>query len=621
MNSIVVKGISRLVIGFLLCCLLFTHAALAIKPQPEPPGIKVFVNGSQLTLDTPPLVVQGRTLLPLRTVFEALGAEVEWDASRQSIAASKGDISLLLYIGNTTALKNGENVILDVPPRIVNDRTLVPLRFVGEALGANVNWDDVARRVNIVSNTSRPSIPQEPGSPSQPPLLHPGVSKQLPEWVKSGLKHSFVETKFDSALIYAEKISVKPLGKVLPVYKDLTYTQPWHRLPQVICWNTGCDYSPYMTFTGNQDGAGGCIGRSMIHVMNILKEREHPYTPDLSFWYLHARQEQLAKGGPPDTKYVLEHNGICSEASMPSDYDKAKHTAQGGLDFSAMQQPSAATNSEASLYKVIESDSYEPTEANIKYLLRTFGPLTAGGPLIIIQGANPKENHCITMVGYNDETKTVKCLNSWGDTWGPSKNGYFNVPYDKLAENFYYVKYYENIPSDRTGTAHAYTARIHVETQGKSRNKLTVKVGVTDKNPVTVWDTPNETLWIDDSKSLCIDVPLTDYAKNYWPPTNTNKWCVQVTNHSSWYFAELKEVTLARLYKKSDGSFATETFKSTEAGTKIAPGKTETFYVPKPLTNELPPVKTPITPIKDPVKDSISPIKTPINPITPITIK
>lgn len=128
-----------------------------------------------------------------------------------------------------------------------------------------------------------------------------------------------------------------------------------------------------------------------------------------------------------------------------------------------------------------------------------------------------------------------------------------------------------------------------------------MKVGVTGKNPVTVWDTPNETLWVDDSKTLCIDVSLPDYAKDYWPPTNNNKWYVQVTNHSNWYIAELKEVTLARLYKKSDGSFATEIFKSTEAGTTIAPGKTETFYVPKPLTNELPPVKTPITPIKDPI--------------------
>lgn len=174
-----------------------------------------------------------------------------------------------LVRGHTSALKNGENVILDVPPRIVNGRTLVPLRFVGEALGADVTWDDVARRVTIASETSQPNIPQEPGSPSQPaqsPLL-PDVSMQLPEWVKSNLKHSFVEKKFDSALIYTEKISVKPLGKVSLVYKDLTYMQPWHRLPQVICWNTGCDYSPYMILTGNQDGAGGCIGRSMIHVM------------------------------------------------------------------------------------------------------------------------------------------------------------------------------------------------------------------------------------------------------------------------------------------------------------------------------------------------------------------
>jgi hypothetical protein len=572
MNSRIMKGPNRLVVFMLLFFLLFNHAALAANTQPEP--IQVFVNGSLLIMDTPPVVVAGRTLLPLRAIFEALGAEVEWDAVLRSISATKGNVSLLLYIGNTTAQKNGVPVILDVPPQIINGRTLVPLRFVGEALGADVLWDGVARKVTITSKTT---------------LLLPGFDfKLLPDWVISALKLSIMDKNYDSAVIYRDKLAVKPLSEVLK--PGMAYNPPWHIIPQPIKWATGCDYSPYITFTGNQDGAGGCIGRSIIHVMNVLKEMEHPYTPDLSFWYLHARQEQLAKGGPPDTKYVLEHNGICSEASMPSDYDNAPLKAGGGRDFSAMQQPSAATNSEASLYKVIESDPITPNSDNIKTLLRTVGPIIAGGPLILIQGANPAQGHCVTIVGYDDATQTVKCLNSWGDTWGTNGNGYFTVPYSKLAENFDYVRFYQNIPSDRTGTAHAYTARIHVQTGGTSRNKLTIKVGVTGKDPVTVWDTPNEKLWIDYSKTLNIDVPLPAYAKDFWPPSSEKRWYVQITNNSTSDTAELKEITFARLYKKSDGSFATETFKSSEAGRTIAPGKTEIIYVPKPLILPIKPI-------------------------------
>jgi hypothetical protein len=577
MNTRVPKSFILQVVILLLLTLLFIPT-LSANAQTEP--IKVFVDGSLLTLDTPPLIIQSRTLLPLRAVFEALGADVEWDASRQRITATRGTIILTLFIGNTTAQKNGAPVTLDVPPQIINSRTLVPLRFVGEAMGAEVNWDGVARSVTIVSGNG--------AAPPTKPIL-PGIT--IPDWVKTALHLSTVDRLYDSAQIYTDKMAVNPLFNVSQL-KPSVQIKPWYQHYN-IAWSTGIDYSPYVTFQGNQDGVGGCIGRSMIHVINILKEREHPYTPDMSFWYLHARQEQLAAGGPPDTKYVLEHNGICSEASFPSDYDKAKKVtdAKGKIsyDFSALQQPSYGTNLEAAMYKMRESAPYDPTAANIRHLLKTFGPLTAGGPLTLIQGPNPKENHCITIVGYDDLTQTIKCLNSWGDTW--ENNGYFTVPYDKLAENFFYVKYYTNIPSDRTGTSHAYTARIHVSTGGKSRNKLIVKVGVTGKTPATVWDTPNETLWVDDSKTLNIDVPLPDYAKNHWPPAPTSRWFVEITNTSTWDTAELKEITLARLYKKTDGTFATETFKSDEAGRTIAPGKTEIFYIPKPVTLILPPIK------------------------------
>jgi hypothetical protein len=120
----------------------------------EYPVIKVNVNGSPLQLDVAPMIAGGRTLAPLRAIIEALGATVQWNPADQSIIATKGNTTINLQIGSTTALNNGAQVTLDAVPMIVNGRTLVPVRFIGEALGAQVNWDAANYQVNIVTASS-----------------------------------------------------------------------------------------------------------------------------------------------------------------------------------------------------------------------------------------------------------------------------------------------------------------------------------------------------------------------------------------------------------------------------------------------------------------------------------
>jgi len=108
-------------------------------------------NGSPLQMDVPPAIVNGRTLAPLRAISEAPGAKVQWNTSDRSIVITKGATTIRLQIGSTTALNNGAQVTLDAVPQIVNGRTLAPARFVGEALGAQVNWDAANYQVNIVT--------------------------------------------------------------------------------------------------------------------------------------------------------------------------------------------------------------------------------------------------------------------------------------------------------------------------------------------------------------------------------------------------------------------------------------------------------------------------------------
>ncbi|HHU32582.1 MAG TPA: copper amine oxidase [Clostridia bacterium] len=103
-------------------------------------GIPVYLNGERLYFDVPPQLINGRTLVPFRKLLEALGAQVDYDPESQVITATKEDKMIQFKAGDTKAFINNEEYILDVPAKVLNGRTLVPLRFAGAALGGNVDW-------------------------------------------------------------------------------------------------------------------------------------------------------------------------------------------------------------------------------------------------------------------------------------------------------------------------------------------------------------------------------------------------------------------------------------------------------------------------------------------------
>ena len=112
--------------------------------------IKVYLNNKQLNFDTYPITEKDRTLVPMRAIFEALGAEVEWENETQTATATKDGITVSVTIDSNKMQKNGEEIELDVPARLVEDsRTLVPLRAVSEAFGCQVEWDEELQRVDI----------------------------------------------------------------------------------------------------------------------------------------------------------------------------------------------------------------------------------------------------------------------------------------------------------------------------------------------------------------------------------------------------------------------------------------------------------------------------------------
>ncbi|HOQ38158.1 MAG TPA: stalk domain-containing protein [Acetivibrio sp.] len=114
-------------------------------------GVGVYVDGKALEFDVPPTIEEGRVLLPLRVVFETLGASIEWIDSTKTVIAKKDDITLSLQIGSNKATLNGIEVSLDVPAKIVNGRTLVPVRFVSESFKADVKWNPDTKTVYVSS--------------------------------------------------------------------------------------------------------------------------------------------------------------------------------------------------------------------------------------------------------------------------------------------------------------------------------------------------------------------------------------------------------------------------------------------------------------------------------------
>jgi iron complex transport system substrate-binding protein len=118
-------------------------------PAAPTPGIKVEINGQPLVSDVPPYLEDDRVMVPFRAVFEALGATVGWDASQRAATGTRDSITVRLVVNSRTAEVNGKEVALDTVARIVAGRVFVPLRFVGEALGASVNWDRAGSTASI----------------------------------------------------------------------------------------------------------------------------------------------------------------------------------------------------------------------------------------------------------------------------------------------------------------------------------------------------------------------------------------------------------------------------------------------------------------------------------------
>nr|WP_279537986.1 WG repeat-containing protein [Paenibacillus turpanensis] len=138
-----------ILLGFLLCFLPVTGNAASTEPT------RVYIDGVEVYFTQPPVVEKATTLVQLRPVYERLGIEMKWDGKTQTITSSKDQTIIVMQINSKEVTINGEPSTITIAPRIIDQSTFVPLRFIAESIGGEVLWDETGSRVDIISKHGR----------------------------------------------------------------------------------------------------------------------------------------------------------------------------------------------------------------------------------------------------------------------------------------------------------------------------------------------------------------------------------------------------------------------------------------------------------------------------------
>ena len=173
-----------------LSLFMLIPSALAVSDASE---IKVVLNGETLSFDIPPQIINGRIVVPLRAIFEAMGASVEWNADTQTVTAIKGATVVALKIGDCFPTINDIIVEIDQPGIVERGRTLAPLRFVSEAFGGSVKWGS---EDNIVTINNLNQVDVSDIAATEPPDTLVLPEPEIIEYVKGTVTSSSFASEY-----------------------------------------------------------------------------------------------------------------------------------------------------------------------------------------------------------------------------------------------------------------------------------------------------------------------------------------------------------------------------------------------------------------------------------------
>ena len=187
-------------------------------------NVNIQIDGKPMQNGAGAIIMETRTMVPFRAVFEELGADmIQWDKETKTITGVKGDTTIILSIGNNVCFVNGEPQTVEVPPVILNSSTLVPLSFISEKLGYHVGWHASSKTVkimseeyylsvgskemdelkNVSSDTNQPQPPQPTPKPTPNPKPQDGPTEQTGQFSKE-LKGAFAMQNLSKAKFVAK---------------------------------------------------------------------------------------------------------------------------------------------------------------------------------------------------------------------------------------------------------------------------------------------------------------------------------------------------------------------------------------------------------------------------------
>ena len=139
--------------------IIYIMTAMAVNAAGAEQKLKVDLNGEEVVFSgTQPVIVKGRTLIPLRGLFEKMGYTIGWEPATKTATLIKGSSIISMRDGHKALQVNQNSTMLDVPAQIINNSMMIPLRAISEATGAFVNWDANTKTVHIGTITK--SLPK-----------------------------------------------------------------------------------------------------------------------------------------------------------------------------------------------------------------------------------------------------------------------------------------------------------------------------------------------------------------------------------------------------------------------------------------------------------------------------
>lgn len=258
--------------------------------------ITVFVDGEKINFDVNPVTENDRTLVPMRAIFEALGATVTWDETTQTAIAVKDVNTIKITIDSNIMYKNEESIILDVPARMIEDRTLVPIRAVSESLDASVDWIEETQQIIIT------------GTAPVPTAIIPNTPSPIPEPTSAAVTKPTPATSTEGS-IKASELTDPDMKKLKDSAENLRYSYEQKLLPYLL-YNTNNFYN--------------YLNEKPEELKNIIKNG----------WYLAVERAILNIQLESESAYIIDNTFLEDAPNLDVMYNAYKNIiTKANLDF------------------------------------------------------------------------------------------------------------------------------------------------------------------------------------------------------------------------------------------------------------------------------------------------